>query len=607
MKWKINNSIDENKINEIYDYLDKDLFINRLCYFLNINTDSIYDYITEDGLKDLICSILINRNIDTKEKIDNYLNHIENSIISPYKLLNVEKAVDIILSYSENKDTVIYIYGDYDVDGVMSTYTLYSILNSLFPEIKIIYHIPERNEGYGLSIDYCNKIIEDNKDNYNNVLVITVDNGITKRKEVELLQSKNIEVIITDHHESKENEVPNCIVVDPHNNEIEQDDTYHHLCGTGVIFKVCQVLQDKCKDKTVDMFQYLPYLTLATLADVMPLNEENSAIIQYGLEIMNSDDCPLAIKELMIQNNIDILTVNDILWTIAPLINACGRMGNVALASKLFFNNDNIKATVTEIIKINDSRKDITKKAQKDIDKLNYDNDNICIYINDKYPNGILGIIAGKLVEKFNKPSVACALLDDGFYHGSVRSCNGINMIDIFTEMKEEHLIEDFGGHAESCSLTFDINKLDNIKSYFNSLSLSDITDEIDLEEENVINIDNIITSDYLTDIVYIISNILPCDNRIYQYPTYALTNLKISSSKRFKSGYTEMLLEQDNTLFEVSIYGELADKFQNEILPNLDNDGLINIVGSINKKAFISSHFQKKVYSLDLVDIMIA
>ena len=601
MEWKINKNITEENINKVYNLIDKDLLISRICFTLNIDESKLFKYISEDVLKNIISSILINRNIDTKEKIDLYVNNIQNAITNPYDLINAELGADEIIKYMNNKNSVIYIYGDYDVDGIMSTYIMYHVINSL-SKGSVQYYIPERSDGYGLSKSFCESIINNEKNNYENVLIITVDNGITKRQEVELLQQYNINVIITDHHESKENEVPNCIVIDPHNSSINQDDTFKHLCGAGVAFKVCQIIQDKFN--IYNMMNYTPYLCLATLADVMPLTPENSAFIQYGLEIINSDNCPNSIKELMKQNKIDILTVNDILWTIAPMINACGRMGNMALANKCFFKNDNLKDTVSKIINNNETRKSITKKAQKELESLSFDNNNVCIYINENYPNGILGILAGKLSEKFNKPSIACSLLDDGLYHGSVRSCNNINMIDLFKDMKDKNIINDFGGHAESCSVTFDINNLDEINDYFNSHINLAINEEID-NISTPINIDNIINVNNLNNIVYIISNLLPCDNRQFQYPIFELDNIKLCSSKRFKSGYTELLLQQDNTIFEASIYGDLADKFQNDILPNLSNDNLISIIGSINKKAFFSSHFQKKSYTLDIVDII--
>lgn len=603
MKWQTNQEITQNKIHEIFSYINKDLLIARLCYMLNIDTNSIFSYITEEELENLISSILINRGIDNKEKIDLYVNNIEQSILSPYNLVNAELAADKIIDFMEKDNATIYIYGDYDVDGVMSVFILVSVLKALTNN-NIVFKMPERSDGYGLSIDYCNTIINNEIDNYDNVLVITVDNGITKKNEVELLKSKGIEVVITDHHESKKDEVPNCIVVDPHNSEIEQDETYHHLCGAGVIFKVCQIIQEKYNQ--LNMLQYTPYLSLATLADVMPLTSENSAIIQYGLEVINSDNCPKSIKELMNKNSINILTTNDILWTIAPMINACGRMGNTALASKFVFEDGNISNIVDEIIKTNDSRKDYTKKAQKELFAKNYDDKKVCIYINEKYPNGILGILAGKLAERFNKPAIVCALSEDGFYHGSVRSCNGINILELFVKMKEMNIIRDFGGHSESCAVSFDIQNLDLMNKFFDE-NIIEVTQECEEEIVEKLNVDEIIDANYLTDIVYAISNILPCDNRLYQYPVYALTNVKVTSSKRFNSGYTEIMLQQDNTIFEVSMYGDLADKYQNEILPNLKGERLVNIAGSINKKSFFSSRFQRKVYTLDLVDIMIA
>ena len=603
MEWIFNEN-ETDRLN-VLSNLDNKLLIDRICYSLNIDEKELYNHITKDELELLLSSILSNRGIKTKEQINSLVNDIGSSITSPYGLVNAKKAADIITEYCNNKNAVIYIFADYDCDGVLSGYVLTSALREV-AKCPIILKYPNRSEGYGLSMEWCEMIIEENINNHSNVLVITVDNGISKRKEVARLKESGIEVIITDHHVAKEEEIPqDCIIVDPHNSLIEQDDTYKHLCGCGVAFKVAEIVQHNFgKD---NMLHYTPYLTIATLADVMPLKNENVALIQYGLEIINSDNCPIGIKALKDLKDIDVITANDILWTIAPMINACGRMGDSELASKLFFLDEicTPNEIVIKIDQVNEERKKITKKAIAKISKMNFDENKVCIIPTEEYPAGILGIIAGKVSESFNKPAIV-VYNKNGECHGSIRSANGINMLALLKDLKEKGLIETYGGHEEACVCGFNIDKLDEIQNNLDASITPDLYRTQTTGNEKLV-IDEVITPSHFNKVVHTIVNLLPCDNRTYSNPTFALTNVKIKSHNRFKSGYTELALKQDNQIFETSLYSSIANKFYDEILPNLNEECEIHIAGTIDKKSFMSSKFQKKVYTLNVVDIKIA
>ena len=611
MKWLTNKSIDDNKIKEISSFIDKDLFINRICFMLNMNKETLFTMITEKEIDLLVSSVLVNRGLDNKESIDKLFNDISTSVLSPYDLYNAKLAADVITDYCNIENSFIYIFADYDCDGVNSGYVTTDVLTPLSKGTVIVKY-PNRCEGYGLAMDWCDMIIakHTNKDTGivdGNILVITVDNGITKYQEVEKLKANGIECIITDHHPSKEGEVPNCIVVDPHNDIKEQGSEYHHLCGCGVAFKVCELVQHNFNIDT--MLKYTPYLAIATLADVMPLRDENLAFIQYGLEIINGNECPNGLKAMKELKNIDTLTANDILWTIAPMINACGRMGDTELASKLLFLSNELTPSeiAIQIDTLNETRKKITKKAAQSLLTMNFDEDKVCILVTDKYPAGILGIIAGKIAEQFTKPAIVVSKDKKGFYHGSIRSACGIDMISLLKSLKEKELIESYGGHSEACVCGFDLKDLDKIKEFFNDT----ITEELHKNPTNTeptLSIDEVITIDHLNSIVHTIVNLLPCDNRMYKNPTFAITDITIKSHRQFKSGYTEIVFKQGNKTIESSVYGDVATKFFEEILPNLaDGKGNVHIAGTIDKRSFFSSKFCKKIYTLNIVDIMIA
>ena len=471
---------------------------------------------------------------------------------------------------------------------------------------------PDREEGYGLSLQWCKKIVEQHTDEetgkvLDDVLVITVDNGITKVAEVEYLKQNNIEVIITDHHPSKD-VVPNCIVVDPHNNTIKQDDTFKHLCGCGVAFKVAQLVQEL--NGVNNMYNYFPFLALSTISDVMPMHTENLAFLQYGLDIINSKNCPLGLAELKRQENIDIVTTTTIGWTIAPMLNACGRMGDIELASKLFFtDNEPVQDIVSKIKSVNDRRKSITKRATNELLKTpNIEDDKVFIMNTTKYPGGVLGIIAGKATEIFNKPSIIVTPTDKAkqHLHGSARSANNIDLIPLMKVLKEEGLIIEYGGHAEAVGIQFSADKIDAIQNRLNELIVYvPLTEEQILETistEEVLEIDEILSLENLNVVMLALSNMLPTDGKQIKNPVFAVTDCEVKAFKVYPSGYMEITLKQGNKVIDMSAMG-YAETFSTQILPQLDGKDkkLVHVAGTISK------HFKTKKYVLNIVDIVAA
>lgn len=597
MKWETNKSLDEKIIN-VSSLLNKDKLIARICYILDMTKEQLFNQVTEEELEKLISCILINRNIDDQSKVDALFNNIDVSITNPHCLVNAKESADIITVYLRKKNAKIYIFGDYDCDGACSVYILADVLRALTDNEVVIY-LPERTEGYGINIEFCKSVISDTDISSENKLVITVDNGITKKDEVKYLKDNGIEVIVTDHHPSKDGETPDCLIVNPHNHDIEQDDTFKHLCGAGVAFKVAQLVQENFD--IYNMMNYTPFLALSTLSDVMPLNDENLALIQYGLEIMNGSNCPEGIKILKEQCKIDVMTTKDILWTVAPMVNACGRMGNTALACKLFFESKTIKQDVLDIIKLNEQRKTITKKAQTQIAKMNFDNDEVSIIPTNDYPNGILGIVAGKAAEMFQKPSIVAALTKDGHYHGSVRSYNKIDMVAFFKDMKDKGIILEYGGHAEACVCTFDENRINDMKNYFNeNLITTDEANEdtISAEDNSILKIDEIITLDHLSKVIYAIVNLFPCNGKELGNPTFALTDLKVIGYSLSKNNpeNIKFTIRQGRQRHEIWAWG-----FGSKYIDELQCPSEIHIAGEITKS------FMNGAYTLNVVDIMTA
>lgn len=599
MKWEI-RTIEQNKLNDISQKIDVDFLAERISYNLNITRSQLEQYIDVENMRTLIAILLINRelehNVDIINKPGEYL-------IEPSKLHNALEAATRIYEYCQDPNATIYIYADYDADGLTAGYVMKKALLEV-SKCKVILHYPNRSEGYGLSLDFCKSVVAEHG-NQANVLILTVDNGITKHVEVNYLNEHGIECIITDHHTSKKGEVPNCLVVDPHNAEEKQEDTFKHLCGCGVAFKVAQLVQEL--HGINNMYQYLPYLAISTITDVMPMHTENLAILQYGLDIINSKDCPLGIKEYKAQESIDYMTCKDIGWTLGPMLNACGRMGDTELGAKLFFGEEDVpmKDIVTKIKSVNDKRKRETKKFTTQLNNMTDDNNSVFIWNIPKVTAGIVGIIAGKAVERFNKPSIIVTAKSEGMLHGSARSAHGINLMPIMEILYKEDLIEQYGGHAEAVGIHFEESKLNDIQARLNELVKIEVKESEEFpdlfgEDEEVLEIDEFLTLENLNVVMLALSNILPTDGRQLREATFAITDCEIKSFKTYPSGYMELTLKQGNTTLDMSAMG-YAQKFSTEILPILDSKGdmKVNIAGSISK------HFKSKKYVLNIIDIV--
>lgn len=596
MIWQL-KTINQQTLNNTLNNINVDFLADRLAFNLNMSKNQLLSLINLDDIKYLISIILINRNVDY-----NILNNPQNFFINPNKLFNAYNAAININKYLHNPNAFIYIFADYDADGLTAGYVMKNALLEV-SKCSIDLYYPNRCEGYGLNLDFCKSLV--NKHNPNDeVLVITVDNGITKYKEVEYLNNHNIECIITDHHTSKKNEVPNCLVVDPFNLEVNQDNTYHHLSGCGVAFKVAQLVQEL--NNVNNMYKYLPYVAISIITDVMPMHTENLAILQYGLDIINSNNCPLGIKEYKNQENIDYMTTKDIGWTLGPMLNACGRMGDTSLGSKLFFGDEGYSFSdiVSKIKTINDKRKRETKKFTTQLSNMSDDNNSVFIWNINNITPGIVGIIAGKAVERFNKPSIIVTSNNsNNILHGSARTANNINLIPIMNILQKENLILQFGGHAEAIGLSFEKDKLSAIQNRLNELIIfEDINDNQDLiAVDNILEIDEYLSLDNLNVIMLALSNLLPIDGKELKEVVFAINNCEVKSFKTYPSGYMELTLKQGNTILDMSSMS-LASKFTSEILPILDanNNMSINIAGTISK------HFKTKKYVLNIIDIVV-
>ena len=427
-------------------------------YTATENIKKIEDISKKHNISELLAKVLINRGIDEDTKITKFLHPSLDDLYNPYDFIGMEDAVNRIIDAITNQE-YITIYGDYDVDGITSTTILYKFLTTL--NAKVDYYLPNRlQEGYGLNEDAV-KLIKEKGTN----LLITVDCGISGNEEVEFAKSLGMDVIITDHHECPEI-IPNCVaVIDAK----RPDNTYpfNSLAGCGVAFKLVQAICIKQNRPKEDYLQYLDIVALGTVADIVPLIDENRVIVKFGLEMMRKTD-NYGLKALINTSGVKNLESYSISFGLAPRINACGRMGQADLALKMLI-TDNAKEAITiaeQLSQMNRERQEIERaiweEAVKQIeDSPNIKNSKIIVVASENWHHGVIGIVSSKITESYYKPSILiCIEGEEG--KGSGRSVDGFDLHAALTNCKD--YLEKFGGHEMAIGLTIKKDKIEDFR-----------------------------------------------------------------------------------------------------------------------------------------------
>lgn len=511
-----------------------------------------------------IIKLLLNRGYK-EEELGKYIQK-DDYYVAPFdSITNCTEAATIIKSYLEDDEAIIYTFGDYDVDGVMSRNTVEGIFlaikESIDSKVTLKYKTPNRVEGYGLGMEWCKKTFP--RKTTKRILVITVDNGITKKEEVAYLQSKGVEVIITDHHAPKKGQVPDCLIVDPWLNDLN-DDNALGLCGAAVAYKICGRLLELYEDDSNFILNYLPNAAIATITDMMPATQENIGLVSYGLWLIKNGYASEAINHYKAYVNKEI-TVKDIAFEIGPQINACGRMGNIELATNFMFatDEDELEYFYNEMINLNEERKVLEKKIVENIFAQDFSND-LMVIVNVPELGGLGGTVASKVVEHFRKP---CILLSGNgeILHGSARSFGGISLHALFSDEVKKGNIVDFGGHHAAAGITVRADKIDDLRKSINNTLASlilELSNEEVIEKEPVIEVDDIIN---LKDITR--STIAPYSELVFfgdfKEPVFALMNLDVIEARSSSNNPDHLCLNlQDSTVKAVkNRYGKLVGK----------------------------------------------
>lgn len=413
--------------------------INYRFGFDDTTKQKIYELSQSCNLQFETCAILYSRGIDTVEKTDYFLHPSKAHFKDPFLLSGMREAVERI-KQAKAEGEAVAIYGDYDADGINATAVLYYALKDF--GIEAVTVIPERNIGYGLQRKVLDKLL----DEHFPTLLITVDCGISCYDEVEYLKECGVDVIVTDHHELPE-KLPECTII---NCKIKSDYGFDSLCGAGVAYKLAYALiGEKAND-------YLDFTAIATIADSMPIIDENRDIVYEGVKLIKSGKAHKCVNELLLVSNMKEVSSTSLAFTIAPRINAAGRMGDAKSALEFITTSDNqrIEELAIKLNNYNVTRQQECDKLYRDARQkvINYSHDKKIIVLSDSnWNSGLVGIIAAKLVEEFSRP-VILFVENEGKLHGSARSIENINIFDAISYCKE--FLTDFGGHAQAAGVS---------------------------------------------------------------------------------------------------------------------------------------------------------
>ena len=407
-----------------------------------------------------VATLLVQRGIETYEQAKTFFRPTLNDLHNPYLMKDMDKAVIRIEKAIANNENIL-VFGDYDVDGTTAVSLVSSYLRTYYPNVAT--YIPDRyNEGYGISyigIDYA--------ENNDVSLIIALDCGIKSIDHVNYAKEKNIDFIICDHHRPGDS-LPDAIaVLDPKRSDCSYP--YDELCGCGVGFKLIQALAENRNQTIEDLFPYLDLVATAIAADIVPMTGENRVLAKFGLEVINTNPRP-GIKALIQNTKKKVLTITDVVFIVAPRINAAGRVkhGNEAVALLTEYNLEQAEQFASEIEGYNSDRKDLdkqmTKEALLQIEENNETERFSTVVYQESWHKGVIGIVASRLVENYHRPTIVFTKSGDKL----AASARSVKDFDVYNALEAcaEHL-EQFGGHMYAAGMTLKEENYHNFKNAF--------------------------------------------------------------------------------------------------------------------------------------------
>jgi len=446
----------------------------------------VTELVEETGLPTQVVKILINRKLDTSELIDQFLHPSLSDLKDPFSMMGMKESVErVTRALLENEK--IMIYGDYDVDGITATALLYLVLNKLGAQVD--FYLPNRLvEGYGLSVEGINEAKAQGAS-----LIVTVDTGITAVEEIDYANSQGINVVVTDHHEPGVS-IPNAdAIINPKQHGCNYGG---ELSGVGVAYKFAEALYHRLSQDETELHEHLDLVAMGTSADIVPLTGENRILTRYGIKQIARTTKP-GLKSLAFVSGLmgKEISTGQVVYVLAPRINALGRLGDAREAIRLLSTRD--ERLASEIARKLDSE----NKRRKEIDEetlhqaleqmqevVDLEKDKAIILAAEGWHQGVIGIVASRLVERYHLPTVMIAIAG-GEGKGSARSIPGFHLTDALKEC--EHLLIRYGGHKHAAGLSILPENIPEFREKLKVVSNRNLTDEdtvsklpIDLEIE---------------------------------------------------------------------------------------------------------------------------
>ena len=425
------------------------------------------------GIDPVVARIIRNREVIGEEAVNRYINGNMEDLYSPHLMKDMDKGVEIIRKSIENGDR-IRIIGDYDIDGICSIYILFKGMKKIGAQVD--YDVPDRIiDGYGINENLIKKAYDEGVNT-----IITCDNGIAAIEQIKYAKSLGMKVVITDHHDVQYEDtddgrvyiIPDAdAVVDP--KQVDCEYPFKMLCGAAIAYKFIVSLYESLHMDMDESEEFIVFAAIATIGDIVDLQDENRIIVKTGLTLIRYSDNP-GIKALLAINDLnpEALTAYHIGFVIGPCLNASGRLDTAKRAIELFLSDEREIAEkyAGELKALNDERKKITQIATDKAIEL-VDNTELCkdkvlvVYISDCHES-VAGIVAGRIKEKYYRPTIVLTDGEDGL-KGSARSIEGYNIFEKLLECKS--LLTKFGGHPMAAGLSLPMENLNKLRMELNT------------------------------------------------------------------------------------------------------------------------------------------
>ncbi len=435
---------------------------------------------SEFGESKLITRLLLNRGIDTRKKVEKFLNTSENDLLDPFLFENMEKVVERIKLAKLKKEKIV-IYGDYDVDGISGVAYLVIMLRKL--GLNVDYYIPNRvHEGFGINRSTINFLKRrDTK------LFITVDISINSREEITLLKKNGIDIIVTDHH--RQTTVCDEMEILTINPKISKSYPNKYLSGAGVAFKVACAIYERLGMSKKILYDYLDIVMIGTVADVVPMVNENRFIIKKGLNNIKKTKIK-GLKYIInyLKINPKNITTSDIGFLIAPIFNALGRIDNSKIVVNFFIQEDDFKliSIIEEMKRANKIRRYLENEIYNEIEeKIQRLNRPKYIFMKSRsWHSGVVGVVCSRISIKYNIPVILVSI-KNGYGKASCRSIEGINIFDMLKEISTK--LERFGGHDLAAGFLVSEKYLLEVERYLRQKLVRKNREDV----EKVLNVDS--------------------------------------------------------------------------------------------------------------------